>query len=144
MSHAKLSEDGIPLYLYIASISEGSCGLCVASNIKVYEETDIGFELPRHPNCQCVLVPFDEEADLKYFSRSSSVSNRDDDNSNNRKGIDVDTVLDVVQTLLDVAGLIPVVGEIFDGANALISLGRGNYVDAALSVASMVPVEGLP
>ncbi|MBK8259018.1 MAG: hypothetical protein IPK82_40960 [Polyangiaceae bacterium] len=50
--------------------------------------------------------------------------------------------LDWVQTGLDVIGLIPVVGEVADGVNGLISLGRGNYVDAGLSFASMIPIGG--
>lgn len=51
-------------------------------------------------------------------------------------------VLDGTQIVLDVAGLVPGVGEIADGANALISLGRGNYADAALSAAAMIPFVG--
>ena len=51
-------------------------------------------------------------------------------------------VLDVVQTGIDLVGLIPVVGEIADGANALIYLGRGDKTNAALSAAAMVPIAG--
>ena len=47
-----------------------------------------------------------------------------------------------VHGILDVVGFIPVVGEIADGANALIYAAEGNYVDAALSVAGMVPFVG--
>jgi len=47
-----------------------------------------------------------------------------------------------VQTGLDVVGLIPGAGEIADGANALISLGRGDYKGAALSGAAMIPFAG--
>ncbi|HEY0602074.1 MAG TPA: deaminase domain-containing protein [Herpetosiphonaceae bacterium] len=50
--------------------------------------------------------------------------------------------LDGVQLVLDGAGLIPGFGEIADGANALISLARGNYGDAALSAAAMIPFLG--
>lgn len=50
--------------------------------------------------------------------------------------------LDHVQTLLDLVGLIPGVGEVADGANALIHLARGNYADAALSAAAMIPIAG--
>ncbi|HEX3044270.1 MAG TPA: polymorphic toxin-type HINT domain-containing protein [Bacillota bacterium] len=53
-----------------------------------------------------------------------------------------DNVLDWVQTGLDVAGLVPGFGEIADGANALISLARGDYVGAALSAAAMIPIGG--
>jgi pyocin large subunit-like protein len=43
---------------------------------------------------------------------------------------------------LDVVGLIPVVGEVADGANACISFGRGDYAGAALSAGAMIPLAG--
>jgi hypothetical protein len=51
-------------------------------------------------------------------------------------------ILNDLQFTLDVIGLIPGAGELADGANALISLLRGNYVDAALSAGSMIPFAG--
>ena len=51
-------------------------------------------------------------------------------------------IADGVQAGLDVAGIIPIVGEVADGLNALISLGRGDYADTALSAMSMIPVDG--
>ena len=56
--------------------------------------------------------------------------------------INWNAVLDGVQAGLDVAGLVPGVGEIADGVNALISLGRGDVAGATLSAMSMVPVVG--
>ncbi|AEF89959.1 hypothetical protein DelCs14_2952 [Delftia sp. Cs1-4] len=50
---------------------------------------------------------------------------------------------DVVHTGLDVVGLIPGVGEIADGANALIYLAEGDKVNAALSAAAMIPGAGM-
>ena len=50
--------------------------------------------------------------------------------------------LDNFQTALDVAGLIPGLGEIADGLNAAIYLARGDYTNAALSAAAMVPFLG--
>ncbi len=50
--------------------------------------------------------------------------------------------MDWLQGALDVAGLIPGVGEAADGVNALISVARGNPVEAALSLVSMIPVAG--
>lgn len=44
---------------------------------------------------------------------------------------------------LDVAGLVPVVGEVADGANALIYLAEGDKINAALSAAAMVPGAGM-
>lgn len=52
------------------------------------------------------------------------------------------TALDAGQMGLDAAGLIPGLGEIFDGVNALVSLTRGDYTGAALSLISMVPLAG--
>ncbi len=51
-------------------------------------------------------------------------------------------ILDAIQTLLDLAGLIPVFGEIADGTNAVIYLLRGDYVNASLSAISMIPLWG--
>ncbi len=49
---------------------------------------------------------------------------------------------DSLQTGLDIAGLVPGIGEVADLANGCISLARGNYGDAALSFAAMVPFAG--
>jgi hypothetical protein len=53
-----------------------------------------------------------------------------------------DKILDSLQLGLDVVGLIPVAGEIADVANAGISLARGDYAGAALSMLSAVPFVG--
>ncbi len=50
--------------------------------------------------------------------------------------------LNPLQTGLDVVGLVPVAGEVADGANALIYLAQGDYVNAGLSGAAMVPFLG--
>jgi len=47
-----------------------------------------------------------------------------------------------LHTALDVVGLVPGLGEVADGVNAVIYLAEGNKVDAALSVAAMVPLAG--
>ena len=46
--------------------------------------------------------------------------------------------LDVTQVCLDVAGLIPGIGEIADLANAGIYLARGDYTNASLSAAAAI------
>ncbi|QSQ15116.1 hypothetical protein [Myxococcus landrumensis] len=51
-------------------------------------------------------------------------------------------ILDGLQTGLDVIGFIPGVGEIADIANAGVSAARGNYLEAGLSLLSLVPVVG--
>jgi hypothetical protein len=50
--------------------------------------------------------------------------------------------LNGLQTVLDVAGLIPGLGEIADGINAGIYAARGDYLNAALSAAAMIPGAG--
>ena len=50
--------------------------------------------------------------------------------------------IDTVQTVLDVAGMVPVVGEAFDAVNGAIYTARGDYANAALSFAACVPVVG--
>lgn len=52
-------------------------------------------------------------------------------------------VLDWVQTGLDVAGMVPAVGNIADLANAGISAARGDMVGMGLSLAAAVPGAGL-
>ncbi|WP_211230855.1 hypothetical protein [Pseudomonas parafulva] len=58
------------------------------------------------------------------------------------EGLTGDEILDGIQLGLDIFGLIPVVGEIADVANAGISLGRGDYAGAALSLLSAIPFGG--
>ncbi|MCD2194478.1 DUF6531 domain-containing protein [Actinomycetospora endophytica] len=49
---------------------------------------------------------------------------------------------DIAHTALDVAGLVPGVGEVFDGANAAWYASEGDYLNAGLSAAAMVPFAG--
>ena len=51
-------------------------------------------------------------------------------------------LIDYVQGGLDVVGFIPGAGEIADAINALISIARGNVLDALLSGISLIPVAG--
>jgi len=62
-------------------------------------------------------------------------------NQLNEKNID-EGALDWLQTGLDIAGIVPGVGEAADGINAIISLGRGNPFEAVLSAISMIPGAG--
>ncbi len=58
------------------------------------------------------------------------------------EGITGEQVLDGIQLGLDVVGLIPVVGEVADIASGVISLARGDYVGAGLSLLSAIPFVG--
>ncbi|WP_161487963.1 hypothetical protein, partial [Paenibacillus glacialis] len=50
--------------------------------------------------------------------------------------------LDITQVVLDVAGLIPGIGEAADLLNAGIYAARGDYANAALSAAAAIPFVG--
>lgn len=65
-----------------------------------------------------------------------------DGKGDKKGGLNNGTILDGIQTGLDVVGLIPGFGEIADGVNALIYTGRGDYVNAGLSTAAMIPLAG--
>ncbi len=81
-------------------------------------------------------TPIKKPTKPRRSAKSSRRTDKDVDDSS------MENVLDGVQTTLDVVGLIPGLGEIADGTNALIYVGRGKYTDAALSVAAMVPFAG--
>ncbi|MGW0998330.1 golvesin C-terminal-like domain-containing protein [Streptomyces sp. NPDC002523] len=49
---------------------------------------------------------------------------------------------DIGHAALDVVGLVPVVGEVADVANGIWYAAEGNYVDAALSMSSAIPLIG--
>lgn len=54
-------------------------------------------------------------------------------------GLGIEGALDAVQTTLSFLGMVPVFGAVFDIVNAGISIGRGNYLDAAMNLASAIP-----
>lgn len=58
------------------------------------------------------------------------------------EGITGEQILDGIQLGLDGVGLIPVVGEVADIANAVVSVVRGDYVGAGLSLLSAIPFVG--
>lgn len=47
-----------------------------------------------------------------------------------------------IHTTLDVVGMVPFVGELADGANALLYLASGDVVNAGISAAALLPVGG--
>ena len=58
------------------------------------------------------------------------------------EGLNKDSVLDGVQLALDAAGIVPVLGAIPDLINASISVLRGDWVGAGLSIVAAVPGVG--
>lgn len=63
-------------------------------------------------------------------------------NALDRKGLTQQSVLDGVQMALDVAGMAPGVGAIPDLLNAAISVLRGDWFGAGLSIVAAVPLVG--
>ena len=53
-----------------------------------------------------------------------------------------DSISEVAHTGLDVVGMIPVAGTVAEGINAGLYAVEGDYTNAAVSVAAMVPLEG--
>lgn len=60
----------------------------------------------------------------------------------NTEGLDKDPVLDGVQLALDAAGMVPVLGAVPDLINASISVLRGDWIGAGLSIVAAVPGVG--
>ncbi len=58
------------------------------------------------------------------------------------EGFNFNQVLDGVQVVLDLVGFIPGVGELADATNAGVSVARGDFVGAALSAISLMPIVG--
>ena len=54
-----------------------------------------------------------------------------------------EAALDGIQIAFDIAGFVPLVGEVFDGANVLISLARKDYEGAAFSGGAMITGYGI-
>ncbi len=52
------------------------------------------------------------------------------------------SAMDFVHTGLDGIGLVPGLGEIADGTNALLYLAEGDHINAGLSAAAMIPLVG--
>jgi hypothetical protein len=78
------------------------------------------------------------QTDTTKIGDSEELSkNKAQQDQNNSWGI-----WDNIQTGLDVVGMIPIIGEVADFASAGISVARGDYAGAALSMAAMVPFVG--
>ncbi|MBK4991364.1 DNA/RNA non-specific endonuclease [Pseudomonas sp. S36] len=75
-------------------------------------------------------------------AKAANDANPEVESESPAEGLTGDEILDGIQLGLDIFGLIPVVGEIADVANAGISLARGDYAGAALSLLSAIPLVG--
>ncbi|MBC7765405.1 MAG: hypothetical protein H7Y41_02885 [Hyphomonadaceae bacterium] len=131
--------------IWLVNSNEKSCEICRKRDGKVYTFEQC-VQLAIHPNCRCKLLPLgpfipaigslsSDGTRLTVFLGSTY-------NDVDTKNIEIDTFLDWVQLTLDFVGLIPGVGEIADGINVLIYLGRGDVANALLSAGSAVPIAG--
>lgn len=76
------------------------------------------------------------------MGKAADDSNADVEIETPEEGITGEQMLDGLQLGLDIVGLIPVIGEFADVANAGISLSRGDYAGAALALLSAIPFVG--
>lgn len=76
------------------------------------------------------------------MGKAADDSNADVEIETPEEGITDEQMLDGLQLGLDIVGLIPVIGEFADVANAGISLSRGDYAGAALALLSAIPFVG--
>ena len=58
------------------------------------------------------------------------------------QGFNWEGLLDGAQFFLEIAGMFPAVGDVADIINGVISLARGNYFDAAMSLVAAIPFLG--
>lgn len=97
--------------------------------------------------CRCqwggiITVTNDGQVDTGKadLSRASVISEEELNRSAEEKRVlDVDAVLDGIQTALDLAGFIPGVGAVPDLLNAAIYAARGDMANAGMSVLAAVP-----
>ncbi|MBC7765434.1 MAG: hypothetical protein H7Y41_03030 [Hyphomonadaceae bacterium] len=120
------------------------CEECINRDGNVYTLEQCT-HLQVHPQCGCKLLPLGPYATAlgslnSDRSRLTVFLNSNVDSNNQNNGFA--SFLDGIQLVLDIAGLVPVYGEIADGLNALIYLGRGDVLNAGLSAGSMVPFAG--
>lgn len=127
-------DKGCDRYIYI---SDGvSCDVCNNLNGQIFDifDAEVGVNLqPMHPNCDCVTGILDKNGNIVAL-----LTNKKTD----EKSKDKNKLLDYLQTALDIAGLVPGIGEIADGTNAAIYALRGDYLNAGLSGAAMIPFTG--
>ena len=138
---SEISSSGEEVYYYDNSIG-GFRGSLGQAKIAFPNVDFAGLKLPN----DVVDRSNPEFANMQYVSSDDLVKwkqvGRYDAEQNGGKPTTWEAWADNVQTALDIAGLFPGLGEIADCINGCISLARGNYGDAALSIASAIPFVG--
>lgn len=107
----------------------------------VYEVLSAYKENITHPNCKCLVKasPPTPGEYIEVRQNTISFSNLIEIIKNIFSNL---TFSDIAHGILDFIGLIPVVGEIADGINAIYYAVEGDFFNAALSGISAIPVIG--
>ncbi|MDR1821024.1 MAG: hypothetical protein LBQ91_01160, partial [Oscillospiraceae bacterium] len=129
-------ENELPVFFLVDEhLGENSCPICGAVDNAIFPiwAYEPGITAPPfHPHCHGEVILLDKFGSPVY-SKSKEIT---DDRTSQEKW------LDTLQSAIDVMGLFPIIGDITDGVNAVISMLRGNEKDALLSLVAMVPFAG--
>ena len=112
-----------------------------ATTLGVVNPTQLAQQLKQLPDAQARQQALNELAPQLSPRDLQDVSRQLGQKPAKPPGIDADLALDLTQIGLDIAGFFDPT-PISDGANTLISLGRGNWLDAGLNAVSMIPYLG--
>lgn len=115
----------------------GTCDITDSGDGLGYPEVTAQFSSEVSGNSQIYYtdgsaVGFDNDQSTPYTGPTGETSTTSQDQT-----------LDVVQAGLMAVGFVPGIGDVANGINAVISLSRGNYADAALYAISAIPVAGV-
>ncbi|OAB45520.1 contractile injection system protein, VgrG/Pvc8 family [Paenibacillus glacialis] len=119
--------------------------LCGESSIVIDGISDIQateVRLTGQTKCAVYVEDMEPEPEAPFVSEVEVVEPEPEPEPPKKKKSFWEKALDITQVVLDVAGLIPGIGEVADLANAGIYLARGDYANAALSAAAAIPFVG--
>jgi len=153
----KLLKDEPQIVYWIAK--DSSCNKCKAIHNSrkpfIKEELENKKQLISHINCMCFYSYYPPKNDLKYKENSSSLLKKLFGKVNNaisnffekaekviKAYLESLTLSDIIHTSLDILGFIPVVGAVFDGANAIFYFSEGDYLNGSLSSIGAIPFIG--
>ena len=127
-------------YMIVEENSDVQCEHCRAWHGRILPLSEYRVQEtapPFHPNCK---------GDVYYLNPDDTISFKrgvlEYEYPKPKKPF-TESLLDALQIALDLVGFIPIYGEPVDFANSMISTLRGDYVDAALSMAALIPLAGI-
>ncbi|OPX43331.1 hypothetical protein CLHUN_26760 [Ruminiclostridium hungatei] len=100
--------------------------------------------LKKEKENKTIRIKEENERANKKKLESSNKSNKTKEAAEDTKqgNIDTDDVLDGIQTVIDVVGFVPGVGDIADGVNVGISIVRKDWLGAIFSGIALIPMAG--